>query len=577
MIINSLVKYYDQLIEDGEVMPMIGYTLRKVKYILDINEDGELLDIVPNTETVIVGKKVREIAKEFIVPDGGTRSSGVKPYFLCDNAKHIFGFSKKHFAASKALHQEILEGVDNIYAMAILNFFKNWDASLPLENMKIQEKNEDKEFMTTNFVFRLDLKLIHHDVEIKDAWSSYYAQRLGENGLCLVSGEKEPLARLHGNIKGIPGGQAAGVSLVSYNANSFESFVNSPVSENVAFKYVTTLNKLLSTTKNKTRIGETTVVFFSENNSSMSDGLMGLPLGVIIDESEELKGVFEKIIQGKPVEEVALEDLKSDFYIIGLAPNNARVAIRFFMRNNFGSFLENIKLHVKRFEIEGPPNKKLYLTPWELSQEAINKNAKEKNDDLIVSILKAILTNGEYPASFLAKILTRMKADLHGDETTSKHAINYRRVGMIKAYLLKQTKYSEEEITMALNKEFKEPAYLLGRLFATYEKIQDDEQGKDGNITIKKNYFASASVTPASIFPNVVKSGELYLQKMQSGLKVNREKLIGEIMSMLPAAPMPKNLSFEEQNLFVLGYNHQRQDFFKKTDEETKKTESEEN
>jgi len=574
MIINSLVKYYDKLIEDGEDIPMMGYTPRKVKYILDINESGELLDIVPNVEITETKGKSREITKEFIVPDGGKRSSGVKPYFLCDNAKYIFGFSHKHFAACKTLHEEILAGVNNVYATAILNFFENWDVSLLEENSKIQEKIQDKEFMTTSFVFRLELKLIHEDIDIREAWRSYCAQRVGEYELCSVSADKAPIANLHGVVKGIPGGQAAGVSLVSYNAKSFESFVNSPVSENVAFKYVTTLNRLLSTTKNKTRIGETTVVFYSENNNSMSDRLMGFPLGAVVDESEELKGIFEKIVQGKPVEEVTLEELKSEFYIIGLAPNNARVAIRFFMRNNFGSFLENIKLHVKRFEIEGPPNKKLYLTPWELSQEAINKNANEKNDDIIVSILKAILTNGNYPSSFISKVLARMKADLHGDEAISKHAINYRRVGMIKAYLLKQTKYPKEEIGMALNKEFSEPAYLLGRLFATYEKIQEDD---GSNVNIKSNYFASASVTPASIFPNIVKSGELYLQKLPTGLKITREKLIGEIMSMLPAAPLPKNLSFEEQNLFVLGYYHQRQDFFKKSDTETKETESEEN
>ncbi|MCL1990450.1 MAG: type I-C CRISPR-associated protein Cas8c/Csd1 [Defluviitaleaceae bacterium] len=568
MIINALVNYYHQLLDDGEDVPMMGYTSRKVKYMLDINEQGELLHIVPHTEVVMNKKKEQEIAKTVIVPDGGSRSSGIKPYFLCDNAKHIFGFSEKHFNACKGLHKDILQDVDNIYTKAVLNFFEQWNPTALEDNQLVQLTRADKEFDTTNFVFRLasDLTFIHEDLEIKAAWDHYFLSQLGEAGRCLITGEMAPIARLHGNIKGIPGGQAAGVSLVSYNAKSFESFVNSPVSESAAFAYVATLNKLLASGRNKVRIGDTTVVFFSENNSQISDGLMGLSLGAMRDESEDLKGVFERLVQGQPVSEVTVENLESDFYIIGLAPNNARVAIRFFMTNTFDDFRKNINYHVKRFEIDGPPDKKAYLTPWELSQVALNKNAKEKNDDLIVSILKAILTNGPYPISFIAKILTRMKADIHGDETTAKYAINYRRVGMIKAYLLKQTQYKEEEITVALNKEFKEPAYLLGRLFATYEKIQEDD---GGNVTIKSNYFASASVTPASIFPNVVKSGELYLQKLQGGLKVTREKLVSEIMSLLPAAPLPKNLTFEEQNLFVLGYYHQRQAFFTKKDQET--------
>ena len=582
MIIGALVNYYNQLVEDGEDIPLMGYTTRKVKYILDINESGELLDIVLNTDTVEDKKKVIEITKTFIVPDGGIRANGIKPYFLCDNQKYILGFDdkdSKYFSACKALHQEILENVDNDYAKAVLKFFENWKVEELGKNELIQSKQQDKEFEKTNFVFRLasDLKLIHEDSEIKSAWNNYFLNQLGNRGLCMINGHVEPIARLHGKIKGIPGGQAAGVSLVSYNENSFESFVNSPISESSAFSYVTALNKLLSSNQNKTKIGDTTVVFYSESNNRLNDNLMSFPLGSAADESEDLKGIFESLVKGEPTSEVTLESLESDFYIIGLAPNNARVAIRFFMKNSFGSFIDNIKEHVERFKIIGPPGAKIYLTPWELSQIAINTKAKEKVDELIISILKAILLNGNYPTSFIAKILTRLKADLHGDETTAKYAINYQRVGMIKAYLLKQTSYPKEEITVALNKEFREPAYLLGRLFATYEKIQEDHKHQNdgqGNVNIKSNYFASASVTPASIFPNVIRSGELYLQKLQGGLKVVREKLIGEIMSLLPAEPLPKNLNFDEQNLFVLGYYHQRQDFFTKKENEEKSEEN---
>jgi len=585
MIINSLVKYYDRLLKDGEdKMPVMGYVSRKVKYILEINENGELLNIIPNTEPIIAGKKEIEVAKSFIVPDGGGRSSGIKPYFLCDNAKYLLGideksdlgYSEKHFKATKELHTKLLENVDNGYAKSVLSFFENWDITKINEHSVIKEKLIDKEFLTTNLVFRIDAPMnsyAHENEEIKKIWNARFKEELGDIGLCMLTGKEVPIARLHGNIKGIPGGQAAGVSLVSYNANAFESFINSPISEEVAFKYVSALNKLLSTTKNKIRIGETTVLFFSENNSNVSDATMGFSMGANVDGDGELSTIFEKMVKGNPVE-IKEEDFNSDFYIIGLAPNNARVAVRFFMKNNFGLFLENIQEHVDRFEIEGPPGKKEYLTPWELSQEALNKNAKEKNDDLVITLLKAMLTDSDYPISFISKILTRMKADLHGDDVVQKNAINYRRVGMIKAYLMKQSKY-KEDITMPLNTKFDKPAYLLGRLFATYEKIQEDE-GTHSNI--KSNYFASASVTPASIFPNVVKSGELYLQKLQGGLRVNREKLVGTIMSMLPAAPLPKNLNFEEQNLFVLGYYHQRQDFFKKSeDKKNETTEAEEN
>jgi len=583
MIIGSLVNYYDKLIEDGEDVPMVGYANQSVKYILDINEGGDLVDIVVNTyfETGYKGKET-EVAKKLVVPFAGVKTSGIKTNFLCDDMRYMLGYqlnqdkseivpAGRHFENSKNHHLELLSNIESKVATAVTNFFINWEVEKP-ENCELIKKriDIDKEFASSKLVFRLEetLELAHTNKEIKNSWDNLKTQSEREKYFCLITGKFEPLARKYTTIKGLKSGTEFLIfdyGDATKGTSAFSSYLKPKISEFTEFKYTAVISKLLSSKSNKFNIGDTRMIFWSDNNNYMSESTMSEVFGVNnASEDEDLKGVLEKLTKGIPLLNFTEDDFKSDFYIVGIVPTNkARAAIRFFMKNNFGLFLENIKLHTERFEIEGPPDKKVYLTPWELSQEAVNKNAKEKNDDVIVSILKAILTNDHYPTSFISKILTRMKAELHGDENTAKYAINYRRVGMIKAYLLKQTNYPKEEITVALNNEFNEPAYLLGRLFATYEKIQEDD---GGNVNIKSNYFASASVTPASIFPNIVKSGELYLGKLQGGLKITREKLIGEIMSLLPAAPLPKNLSFEEQNLFVLGYYHQRQDFFTKKD-----------
>jgi len=235
------------------------------------------------------------------------------------------------------------------------------------------------------------------------------------------------------------------------------------------------------------------------------------------------------------------------------------------MSNTVGYFFKNVEDHFSNLEIIGPPGQKT-LTIRDLLSETVNKNSKDKNpkEDLSIGLVKAILNKYNYPMELVYATVSRMRAEIHGDDKTAQYAINHRRMAIIKAYLIRNTNYTKEKITVALNREWDNTAYLLGRLFATYEKIQEDNRD---NINIKSNYFASASVTPASIFPNVVKSGELYLQKLSGGLKVTREKLLGEIISMLPADYLPKNLSFEEQNVFILGYYHQRQDFFTKKDE----------
>lgn len=43
-------------------------------------------------------------------------------------------------------------------------------------------------------------------------------------GRCLITGEEAEIARTHGKIKGVPGAQSSGASLVSFNGASLESY-----------------------------------------------------------------------------------------------------------------------------------------------------------------------------------------------------------------------------------------------------------------------------------------------------------------------------------------------------------------
>lgn len=181
-----------------------------------------------------------------------------------------------------------------------------------------------------------------------------------------------------------------------------------------------------------------------------------------------------------------------------------------------------------------------------------------------ITLLKSILQGYLYPTELAHSAIARMKAEIHSnDKKVSEYAINSMRMAIIKAYLLRNTHYTREMITVSLNPDWKDTAYLLGRLFAICEKIQDD--ASSGNTTIKERYFSSASTTPASIFPSVIKLAHVYLPKIDKPpFRITREKQLGDVMNMLEAKPFPKNLPFEEQNVFILGYYHQMKAFFTK-------------
>lgn len=585
MILNVLADYYQELVEKNKGVNVPGWQIKKVGHELLINKEGELLDIVSTAyeeEQIVKGKpKKVKLVKEVLVPHIDRSGSGMNPIFLCDTPEYILGVSqkddekkrKKKLNSMKELCQEILKEQEDFLAKALLNFYKRWDLKIANEHSKIHKHLDNKDFLTSNLIFRLDEtnEYLHEDLNLQNIWNNHLKKEAEGITLCSISGNHEEIARLHPKIKGLYGGQAAGGSLISYNSRAFEYFGKvdgsiSPISEQVAHAYASALTWLLKReNKHISQMGNVAVLFWSKTGNQTSDNMVDMLFNPKNDEVKTLAGFFEKMIRGDYPTDVEKE-LESDYYVLGLAPNNARISIKFFMSNTVGYFFENIEDHFSNLDIVGPPDKKT-LTIRDLLSETINKNSNDKNpkEDLSIGLVKAILEKHNYPIELVYATISRMRAEIHGDDKTAQYAINYRRMAIIRAYLIRNINYTKEKITVALNKEWDNTAYLLGRLFATYEKIQEDAPG--GNATIKGSYFSSASTTPASIFPNVTKSGELYLGKMNEGSKIYFSRIIGEIMNLLPAKHYPKNLAFDEQNIFILGYYHQRQDLFTKKDE----------
>lgn len=572
MILQSLVDYYAALAARGEIARP-GWSLVQVSFALHIAPSGALLSITPLKQEVLRGKKTTEVPQSMLVPERVVRSAGIKPNFLCDTAGYLLGFDTKGkpqrtlecFEACKQHHLSILEGATGAAAGALRAFFQSWDAPHAAEHPVLQEYAAD--LQVANLVFMVGGgDYAHKDPELQDCWQRYSSGAGAEkqSGICLVTGKKAPIAVLHGKIKGLPGGQAAGTTLVGFNAPAYESYgrrdaqgLNAPVGEYAAFAYVTALNHLLADREHRCQIGDTTVVYWAEQADPKPPEVFNLFFSPEEDTDSLLAGVLQNLAQGKPVDDV---DLRKRFYVLGVAPNAARVSVRFFVQDTFGGMLQNLRRHYERLEIERPAfDHRQYLSVWALLSETVNPNSRDKSASPLLAgaVMRSILTGARYPQALFAAVLTRIRAD---------HNLSRGRAAIIKAYLMRN--HNEQEVTtMALNPDSDNRAYVLGRLFALLEDAQ--LQANPGiNTTIKDRYFASACATPGSVFPQLLRLSHHHTAKDEKSGRW-REKEKGLLLDKLHVDdnPFPAHLSLADQGIFMLGYYHQVQVRYRKKED----------
>ncbi len=272
--------------------------------------------------------------------------------------------------------------------------------------------------------------------------------------------------------------------------------------------------------------------------------------------------MIQDLCKGQAVTyEETLLDPDMDFYILGLAPNAARLSVRFFLHNHFGSILQNVQAHYDRLEIVKPSFEKFETLPvWKLLSETVNQNSREKEPvpTLAGETLRAILNNTRYPATLLNGVTIRIRAE--GKITRGRAAI-------LKAYYLQNTHpdVPKEVLTVSLNPESKNPYYTLGRLFFRAGSGAVRRQSRI-NATIKDRYFNSASATPSIVFPTLLNLSEKHRKKLTVGQRIYYEKQIMELLAVLGES-FPARLSLPQQGTFQLGYYHQTQERYQKKEE----------
>lgn len=588
MILQALVDYYEALAAQGRVAKP-GWGIAKISYALNLDKQGRLLNLISLKLTKQKGKKAVEVPQSILLPEATKRTAGVAAQFLWDNAKYVLGLdasgkaerSKQCFEAMAQKCQEILAAAVGEKATALKAFFASWQPEAAHENALLQPYMEDL-LSSANLMFKVEGESVEQDEEIRKAWDAYKSQQASDTaqGICLVTGKKAPVARLHPNIKGLYGAQSSGAALVAFNALAYESYEhkqgdNAPVSEYAAFAYTTALNTLLASERNYLRIGEMTVVFWAEGADKDNEDVFGdiFSSENKIIEDADLQGFFEKVSQGQAfsVKDYLVKP-ENKFYILGLSPNAARISVRFFFVDTFGDFIRNYEQYFREFEIIKPSfDNRVNVPLWQILQETANKNSKDKAASPLLAgaVLRSILSGIKYPEALYQNTILRAKADQDNpDKNITK--ISRIKAAIIKACLLRNYKNNEEVVTVALNEECKKVPYVLGRLFAVLEDLQ--EKANPGiNSTIKDRYFNSACATPSVTFPLLTKLANTRLKKIsaQKGTVIYFEKLIGELMNKLEVEnnAMPARLSLPEQGEFVLGYYHQVQKRFEKKEE----------
>ena len=581
MILQALVQHYENLAQDGKVSKP-GWCHAKISYEIDLNEDGTIKAITPLKQEEERGKKKIWVPSKLCVPEMVTRSSGVSANFLCDNAKYLLGIDLEGtnqrvidcFQAAKEKHLSILKNTDGGMAKAICSFFEHWDPELAQENDAVKEHWEELN-EGGNLIFGMRGKYAQDDEFIQKTWNDQQNRsQEGKLGVCLVTGEKAEIARIHRGIKGVPGAQSSGAALVSFNAPAFESYgkeqsYNAPVGKYAEFAYTTALNYLLSQREYTFQLGDSMIVFWAESAKKEYQEMFFLSLDPQLDNQEQLKNVFGNLKKNIWVDTNNIKiDPEQKFYILSLAPNAARLSVRFFYQNTFGSIMQNIEKHYKRMEIVKPSwESRSYLGIRKMLLETVNLNSRDKTpiSNMAAMVLKAILANDRYPASLYMDTMIRIRAE--------QGNITYGRAAILKAFLIQNYKWKEGEHYMGLNEECKEPAYVLGRLFAVLEFIQKDAN-PGINTTIRDRYFNSACATPASVFPVLIKLKNSHIKKLErtsAGTKVYYEKLLTELMGRIEmkedSSGFPKRLSLDDQGKFMLGYYHQTQKRYEKKED----------
>jgi CRISPR-associated protein Csd1 len=468
--------------------------------------------------------------------------------------------------------------------LAVTKFLEKGDFAA----LQSAERWEELRQGNPNLSFRLegDESLVCERPAIKAVVSQAASEpdEAESSGWCLVTGRRAGPARLHPRVIGVRGAQTSGANLVSFNLDAFTSHgwsqgANAPISLGAAHAYTTALNNLLARGNDRHRLieGDTTFVFWAAAHTRIEDQFAYLLGSYAADQQESdgtpIRETFNSVRSGlRP----SLDD-ETPFYVLGLAPNAARLAVRLWHEGTVAELAGNILRHFDDLEIVGLGGESALPGLWRLISATardgdLGKLSNTLRGQLSAGVMTSVLEGRPYSATLLARIVARCRAEAsRKPERDSFRLMLPIRAALIKASL--QRRSPTKEVSVSLDPDEPDAAYRLGRLFAVLENIQQRAARSDDrddtpsertqlNVTIRDRYFGAFMTAPRSVFPHLMHLKNAHLKKinrMNSKRARNFEYRIDDILAPLrPREGLPPALSLEEQGRFILGYHHQR-------------------
>lgn len=600
MILQALTDYYRRKCDDpdpAQRLPAFGLEQKEIPFILEINAEGELLQLRDTRE--LHGKK--KVARIYRVPMGIKKTSGVAANLLWDTLEYVLGVDTKgkpervaeQHAAFRARMAALPEAARQDAGIQAVNRFLD---RMDLAQLERQPAWADALESNAVMSFRLqgDMDLVCQRPAVVHAALDTTTDDDAPQAMCLVTGEQAPVERLHASIKGVWGAQTSGANIVSFNARAFESYgkterqgENAPVSRAAAFAYTTALNHLLrKDSPQRMQVGDASTVFWAERQAPY-ETIFG---DIFQDNPDASTDKVEALLNAVHSGHWGPMDKDLRYHVLGLAPNAARISIRFYHCVTLQALGQRIAQHFDDLALVRGPNDARYPSLKRLLQTVCLATSSQPFGDidrlppnLGGAVIDAIFAgeNAPFPAMWLNAAIARCRAEQAKKTQQGAQAQNvpHARAAVIKACLNRQIRnanqllpahLAEKEFSPMLDRTNTHPGYLLGRLFAVLERLQEEAAGGGGklNSTIRDKYYGAMSSSPSTVFPTLDKLKVAHLKKLPWVKREWFEKLVGEILAALH--DIPRQLPLPDQGRFALGYYHQRQDFFtKKTDDST--------
>jgi CRISPR-associated protein Csd1 len=575
MMLQALIGYAErELLGDPDFEP-VG-----VRWLIPLDSHGQLAGgPIPMAENPDERKpRPKRLARPFTSPN--ELNQGTKSHFLCDTLERAVLFLDAKAAEKadarriqhtyfKSLLAEAAAACPHEAALlrAVISFLDSEKACAEL----YRHLTDAKAKPTDNATFSVDgVQLLDADA-LKLFWRARRAATVrGDETrirrVCIATGQFTETLDTTDKIKGVPGGLAVGTNLISFDKDSFCSFgleqaQNAALSAPAELKIRSALNGLIERSRAQKLVFNETAHLHWTREPVASD-----PMDLLAGADENaVASLLRSVHDGQQIRDIDT----NAYYAMSLSGNGARIVVRDWFESTVPEVERNIADWFSDLAIAHPDGLRV---KHDFKFGALLYAMVRAELDELPPALPTQLLHGALCGHGVPLPQTALAAALRRQQLDQENKLNPARLALIKICLLRSPNLSTSDtqplsnpMTEILNPESRDAAYLCGRLFAVFDRLQYLALG-GVNAGVVERYYASASVTPSLVMGRLFRNAQFHLAKAEGGIAENVRKDFESISCAL-GDHFPPTLNLEAQGRFALGYYHQKADYRRRTAE----------